>query len=307
MQSLSKKRVGIIRGGAGEHYAASLKRGGDIILHIHENLSHKYKPVDILIDRKGVWHINGLPVLPRELQKKVDVVWNTASPNISLILDNFSIPHVSPGSFSSSFETSKEMLAKYMAQIGVAMPRFIILPVYQKDFDGPRERYSIKNAKKVFEKFGSPWLVRSLGSDPNMGVHLAKTFPQLVNGIEDGVNHEQSILVEEFILGKVASVHSVPRFRGQDFYTFPPVDVFGMLSREEKEKLTLLAKNLHSHLGAKHYLKSNFVLSKRGKLYLLDLESTPNLKPFSHFARACESVGAKMHHVVEHILEQALG
>ena len=112
-------------------------------------------------------------------------------------------------------------------------------------------------------------------------------------------------MTEEFISGKVASVHSVPDFRGEDFYIFPPINVFGNLSSPEKEKLIALTKDFHNHIGAKHYLKSNFVLNKKGKVYLLDFESTPNLKSFSHFAQACEKVGAKMHHVVEHILESA--
>ena len=51
------KRVGILRGGAGKNYLSSLKKGGEIILHISENLSDKYKPVDILVDKDYIWHI----------------------------------------------------------------------------------------------------------------------------------------------------------------------------------------------------------------------------------------------------------
>ena len=308
----AKKRVGIIRGGKGENYAASLKRGGDIISHIFENLTDKYKVVDILIDKEGSWHLNGLPVMPADLINKIDVVWNTAHPSWSETLNNFSIPHISSNSFSHALENSKEILREHMAQVGVLMPRSILLPVYQKDFDGERERYSIKKAKEVHAKFPAPWIVKSFTPDTNMGIHLAKTFNELVGAIEDGVKHEKSIVVEEFITGKVASMHSVKGFRMGDMpaqageiYTFPLVDVFGSFSMEEKEKLIALTKNLYKHIGTDHYLKSNFILNQRGKVYLLDVESTPNLKSFSHFAQACEKVGAKMHHVVEHILKQA--
>jgi D-alanine-D-alanine ligase len=192
------------------------------------------------------------------------------------------------------------------------MPKSIILPLYQKDFDGPRERYAIKKAKEVFEKFPSPWIVKSFTPDSNMGIHLTKTFNELAGAIEDGVKHEKSILIEEFIAGKVASVHSVRGFRGHlpaqagDIYTFPLGNSFGIFSADEKEKLTALAKDLHKHIGAKHYLKSDFVLSPRGKVYLLGIESTPDLKKDSHFSQVCESVGTKMHNVVEHILKSVL-
>lgn len=306
MQINTKKRVGILRGGAGKHYTASLAKGGEIISHILENLSHKYKVVDILIDKDYIWHINGLPVNPGDLIHRVDVIWNTSHPSFSNILDSLSIPNVGISSFSSSLENSRELLKEHMKGINVQMPRSVILPMYQKDFDGPHERYAIKKAKEVHEKFSSPWIIKSFTPDSNMGIHLAKTFPELVDAIEDGVKHEKSILVEEFIEGKVASVHSVPMFRGEEIYTFPLGNSFGNFSSGEKEKLVILAKNLHNHIGAEHYLKSDFVLNKRGKIYLLGLELTPDLKKDSHFSQVCESVGAKTHHVVEHILEQAI-
>src|ERR1035437_9021228 len=95
-----KKRIGILRGGAGKHYTSSLQKGGEIILHISENLSDKYKPVDILIDKEGTWHLGGMPISPADLIHKVDVVWNMAEPSASVILNNFSISKVGNGAFS---------------------------------------------------------------------------------------------------------------------------------------------------------------------------------------------------------------
>ena len=299
------KRVGILRGGAGKHYAVSLQKGGEIISHIFEKLSHKYKPVDIFIDKNHIWHCGGVPINPGDLMNKIDIAWNVAHPSLSNILDSLSIPHISTPAFSSTLENSKELLRKHMKEIGVQMPRSIIIPAYQKDFDGPRERYAIKKAKEVFEKFSSPWIVKSFTEDSNIAIHLAKTFPELVNAIEDGVKHEKSILVGEFITGKIASVHTIPMYRGEDIYTFPLGNSFGNFSAGEKEILSHVAKDLHRHIGAKHYLKSDFVLNSHGRVYLLQIESIPDLKSDSHFSQVCESIGAKMHHVVEHILEQA--
>ena len=299
------KRVGVLRGGAGKHYATSLQKGGEIISHIFEKLSHKYKPVDIFIDKNHIWHCGGVPINPGDLMNKIDIAWNVAHPSLSNILDSLSVPYISTPAFSSTLENSRDLLQEHIKEIGVQMPRSIVLPVYQKDFDGPRERYAIKKAKEVFEKFSSPWIVKSFTEDSNMAIHLAKTFPELVNAIEDGANHEKSILVEEFIAGKVASVHTIPMYRGEDIYTFPLGNSFGNFSTGEKEILAHVAKDLHRHIGAKHYLKSDFVLNSHGRVYLLQIESIPDLKSDSHFSQVCESIGAKMHHVVEHILEQA--
>jgi D-alanine-D-alanine ligase-like ATP-grasp enzyme len=296
----------IIRGGEGENYASSLKRGGELIAHINEHLSDKYTVSDILIDKEGNWHIHGMPVMPSDVAHRVDVVWNTAHPGVSAALSGLTLPHVGTHPFASALQTSREMLKDHIKNMDIELPRSIILPLYQEDFDGPRERYSIKKAKEVFEKFSSPWLVKTLTPDAGMGMHLAKTFPELVNAIEDGVKHQKSILVEEFIVGKVASVHSVPGFRGDEKYVFPPVNTFGNFSPDEKARLGFLAKELHGHAGAGHYLKADFVVNSRGNIYLFNIDTHPDVRQGSHFSQACESVGAPVHHVVEHILERNL-
>lgn len=282
MQTDTKKRVGILRGGAGEHYYSSLKRGGEIILFIQENLSDQYKPVDILVDQDYLWHLGGLPVTPSDLVSKVDVVWNTSHPSFSHILESLYIPTISASAFSFALENKKDSLRKHMKNIGLLMPRHIVSP---------------KNAREIFEKFGSPWIVK-IGN----GIKVVKTF----NELSEMINGKDNVVVEEFIPGKVASVHSVPGFRGEGVYTFPLGNSFGDFTEEEKQKIFQLAKDLHKHIDVKHYLKSDFVLNPRGKVYLLQIESVPDLKTDSHFSQVCDSVGVKMHQVLEHILRKSL-
>ncbi|MEO5635119.1 MAG: hypothetical protein ABIS26_00095 [Candidatus Paceibacterota bacterium] len=301
----TKKRLGVIRGGEGEHYISSLKKGGEIILHINDNLSDTWKVSDILIDHNGVWHFSGVPIVPAELASKVDLVWDTTFPGMSNTLKSLSIPSIGNDPFFSALEKNNDFLKNNVRELGISMPRSIVLPLYQEDFDGPRERYSIKKAKEVHEKFGAPWLVKSFTPDSNMGIHLAKTFGELAGAIEDGVKHDKSILVQEFIAGKVASVHSIPNFRSEKVYTFPLGNSFGNFSSEEKEKLINTVKGMYSHLGAKHYLKSDFVLNTRGKIYLFGIGSHPDLNVDSHFSQVCELIGIKASHVVDHILEKA--
>ena len=295
-----KKRVGILRGGMGDYYETSLKEGGYVISHILD-LSDKWKPVDILIDKEGVWHASGVPIKPSDLINKVDVVWNSTHPSFSNVLKNLSIPNVGVSSFSFAFNNSRAILEEHMKKIGVSIPKHIVIPLYQEDFDGPVEKYVIKKAKAVFEKFSSPWMVKSFTPDLDMGIHIAKTFVELTDAIMDGVKHKKSILVEELIAGKDVSMHSVAGFRGEDIYTFLP----GNFSSSEKEKLTNLTKDIYNHLGVSNYLKADFILSSNERIYLNNVEFSPNLKEGSHFSESCESVGAKMDDVVLHILENA--
>jgi D-alanine-D-alanine ligase-like ATP-grasp enzyme len=306
------KIVGVLRGGTWENYEKSLNEGGKIISHIFENLSGKWKPIDILIDKNGSWHLGGLPIKPAQLMNKVDVVWNISHPSYSKTLLDFSIPNIEANLFSKSL-VSREILKEHMKKIGINMPRAFVIPVYQKDFDGPLEKYVIKKAKEVFEKFSSPWIVKPLIEDLNIGIHIAKTFPELIDAIVDCTKHQKSILVEEFIFGKNVSVHSVAGFRGENVYNFPPIENKngiiispGKFSSIEKEKLINLVKKIYHHTNTSQYLKSDFVLHPSGSVYLTHIEFSPNLDQDSCFYKSCESVGTGAHHIIEHILERAL-
>ncbi len=297
-----KKRIGIIRGGVEGNYDASLREGGDIISNIFENLSEKWKVIDIFIDKSGVWHLGGIVMDISLLPEKVDLVWNTAHHNISNILDSFSIPNINISSFSFLLKNNTEVLEEHIKDLNLKMPKRIILPLYQADFDGPMDLYAIKKAKEVLEKFSAPWTVKTFTPDADMGIHLAKTFPELVDAIEDGVRHKKSILIEEFIYGKNVKMHSVGGFRGEDVYIFPPDNFL----KEEKEKIIQITKDLHKHLGVEHYLNSSFVLHPQKGVFITDISFLPDLRTDSHLHKSCEFVGAKAHHIVEHILEKSL-
>lgn len=302
MQTDTKKRVGVIRGGMDGNYEASIRAGADIISHIFENLSDKYKVIDIFIDRDGVWHLGGIKIEISSLSNKVDLVWNTAHPSVSNIIKSLSIPQVDISSFSFLLKQNDEMLRTHLNELGLKMPKKVILPLYQPDFDGPLDKYVTIKAREILGKFSSPWIVRSFTPDLNMGIHIAKTFPELLRAIEDGVMHKKSILVEEFISGKNASVHSLSGFRGEDVYVFPPGDHL----KEEKDKLIKIAKDLHKHLGVEHYLKSEFAVHPKRGIFITNIILMPDLKNDASLALACESVGVEIYHIVEHMLERAL-
>lgn len=296
MKTIGKKIVGIIRGGDND-YDNSIQKGGEIIAHIFENLPKTWTIADILVDKDGVWHYNGTPILPAHLMHKVDVVWNAANPQFKNILENLSVPHVSPSAFFDLVKNNSLNLKSF----GFQPPKRVVIPTYQKDFDGPLEFFLRKKAREILGRFGAPWIVRT--HDKNMGIHIAKTFPELISALEDGVKHEESIYVEEFIAGREVNMHSVSGFRGEDVYVFP----FGRFSHTEKENLEKIIRNLHLQINPDGYLNVKFILHPRRGVFLQSLTHHPDLKEGSDLDLVCDSVGARACHLLEHMLENALG
>jgi hypothetical protein len=295
------KRIGIIRGGNWSNYERSLKEGAEVSAFIKEHLGENWFPLDIFVDKDGAWHINGLPVLPSEVGTRAEIFWNASSPEVTSILENFGLRHVSVPSFPQALRESREMLRTHMMQTaGINMPRHILLPGYQKDFDGRIELYAAKKAMTVFEKFSGPWMVRSPSVQNAMGVHVAKTYPELVNAIIDAAEHGASVIVEELIPGREVSMHSLKNFRGEDLYVFP-----ARLSREEKDTLYKKIREIHDHTGS-DYLMARFILHPKNRIYLKHLEFTPSFGKDSDLHQVAESIGAKASHILESILENKI-
>ncbi|MCF7834101.1 MAG: hypothetical protein K9L98_01960 [Candidatus Pacebacteria bacterium] len=300
---MEKIRVGVIRGG--EHdYEDSLQKGGKLLSVLSDNLYDKWKPLDIFIDKKGVWHLYGIPVLPSELKDKIDIFWNTSHPAFSSVLESSGVssPIIGHSSFSHAVSENRRMFEQHLKTNSINVQKSFIIPAYKKELDGPIEECSLNRAKETHLKFAPPWIVKVFPSGVMSGHRVAKNFNELINLIYEGLQTGESLLVQEFMTGKNIQVHSVKGFRGQDIYMFPNAS----LHKDEKEKIVSLVKDLHKHLDTDHYLHSEFVVTPRKRVYISGFSVFPILEEESSFHKACVSVGAKMHDVLKHIMEHKL-
>src|SRR5665811_1682798 len=136
-----RKTIGILRGGSDGDYYESLREGGEIISHIFENLSDKWHVVDIFIDKNNVWHLNGFQIEPVILPEKVDLVWNTGHHSLVNILNELTIPAINISSLTSLLRNDSEILSEHVKNFDLKVPKKLVLPLYQEDFDGPLDLY----------------------------------------------------------------------------------------------------------------------------------------------------------------------
>jgi D-alanine-D-alanine ligase-like ATP-grasp enzyme len=143
-----------------------------------------------------------------------------------------------------------------------------------------------------------------------MGNHVCKTFPELVRAFEDAGRKGASVIVEELIQGKEASVIVVDKFRNKDLYTMPTIELRegnticpGGFSQNEKMELEQMARLAHKEFGFDHYSKSNFMVHPVKGVYIFSVDTLPTIAHDSHVGTALESVGSSIHEFVDHILK----
>ena len=79
--------------------------------------------------------------------------------------------------------------------------------------------------------------------------------------------------------------------------TFPP------LTKKELERLAIAA---HQALGLSHYSRSDFIVTPRRGIYILETNSLPGLTAESLVPKALAAVGSSLSDLVSHLVTLAL-
>ncbi|MBI1999039.1 MAG: D-alanine--D-alanine ligase [Parcubacteria group bacterium] len=319
---MSQTRVGVIRGGLSDEYEVSLKTGAAVL----RNMPERCLPVDILIDRAGVWHLRGLPRSPGRIADEVDVIFNALhgyygeDGAVQRILDNLGIPYTGSGALASELGMGKARAKEVFLAHGIKTPRFSVV---RRGDDVSVE------ANRLFRSFAQPSVVKPDDGGSSLGVHIVRDYPSLAHALEETLRMSRAALVEEYITGREATCGVLDRFRGEAQYALPPIEIipppsYGFFdydakytgvtqelcpspyfTPDEKREIMRSAIAAHRALGLRHYSRSDFIVSPRG-IYILEVNTLPGLTEESLFPKACKAVGCSFPRLIDHLLTLAM-
>ena len=321
---MARTSVGILRGGTGSEYELSLKTGAAMLAALPE--SH-YDTRDIFIDKRGYWHLRGMPVDPARALSQVDVVLNALhggvgeDGTVQRILERAGVPYAGARSPAAALSLNKIRAREVLQQAGIRMPRAV--------------SFSLKNAlttadmsQLVFSQFGPPYVVKPPQEGASNGIRLAETLLDLPDVIGDVLDAYGAALVEEYIRGEEASVGLIEDFRGEELYALPPAHVVvpagarhlhfahhqegnlrhnvpSNFTHAEKQAIADLARAAHRALGLSHFSRADIIRTPR-TAYLLEVNAIPGLYPGASFRPMLESVGSSVSEFLAHAIKLAM-
>lgn len=319
---MSKLRVGVLRGGPSSEYEVSLKTGASVLASLNQE---RYEPHDIFIDKQGMWHFRGVPTETHHVLQKVDVVFNALhgpygeDGTVQRILELNGIPFTGSGSLGSSIGMNKHLTKIHVAKHGVKTMYGVVIP---------RGEDMQAIALRLFRTFPQPSVVKPLNAGSSVGVTIARSYHDLLEGILRAFMYADSVLVEEYKKGREATVGIIDAFRGEEHYALPPIEILpnpksgffdyegkyqggsqeicpGRFTREEKRDLEMAARTVHRALGLRHYSRSDFIIAKDG-VYFLEVNTLPGLTAQSLIPQAVEAVGMRYDAFLDHLIGRAL-
>jgi D-alanine-D-alanine ligase len=324
---MHKIRVGILRGGPSSEYQVSLNSGAGVLKALRENYDDRYHPRDIFIDKRGVWHMEGLEVAPHDVLHRVDVVFNALhgtygeDGKVQHLLESHQIPFTGSGSMGSAVGMNKALTKRLFMDHGIKTPlaRLVMSADVRDNLIGV--------TKEVFGMCMMPAVIKPVSSGSSVGVSIAQTMNQVAEALLLASNEGEEILIEEFISGVEATCGVIEGFRNHGVYALPPIEIRphtgffdysakyhgksqeivpSTFSPEVKRKLEELARTIHSAMGLRHYSRSDFIVHPKRGIYALEVNTLPGLTEESLVPKALKAVGSDLHEFADHIIQLAL-
>ena len=318
---MSSIRVGVLRGGPSLEHEVSLKTGESVL----RNLPEYYSAKDIFINKEGEWHLDGKPAHHERIFRQIDVVFNALhgeygeDGKVQQLLESFGVPYTGSGVLASALGMNKILARQAFKSAGLKVP---------SGFEIVLENGLAETAKKIFRNMPPPWVIKYPSGGSSVGVSIARSFDDLANALEKVSAFSSKILVEEYIKGREATCGVIDEFRNQKHYALPIVEIippskekffsydakyggetrelcpanFDMAMKKEIERLAIMA---HNSIGARHYSRSDFIVSKKG-IYILEINTLPGLTAESLLPKALNAVGSSHRELLEHLIILAL-
>ncbi len=228
-------------------------------------------------------------------------------------LDLLGIPYQGSGVLGSAIAMDKH-LAKELYRLNN-------LPVAEWQIIGGDDRI---DTSELIRKFALPVVIKPVHEGSSLGLTLAKSEEQLLQGIKRALGHDNQVMVEKYIQGRELTVGVVGNKEltalpvieivpgpGFDFFDYDakykagateeicPARISGEISAQAQE----YALAAHRALRLRGYSRTDMILTAGGSLYLLETNTIPGMTATSLMPQAAAVHGLPFPQFLEYLIE----
>ena len=299
---MSFGKVAVLMGGKSAEREVSLKSGGMVLAAL------KKKGIDAYpFDPKE----RSLEDLAKERFKRVFIALHGRfgeDGTMQGILDWLGIPYTGSGVLASALAMDKARTKRMWQAERLPTAPYQVL---DKDTD----------FKAAAKKLGVPLFVKPASEGSSVGMSKVKRAADLEEAFALAVNYDPVVIAEKFIDGPELTVAIVgervlPVIRietPREFYDYEAKYIAndtrylipsGLSAVKEKQIQALALKAFHA-LGCRGWARVDVMLDKRGKAYLLEINTSPGMTDHSLVPMAAKAVGISYEDLCVRILEMA--
>ncbi|MEK6693926.1 MAG: D-alanine--D-alanine ligase [Nitrospirota bacterium] len=303
MKLLTAKRIAVLMGGQSAEHEISIRSGRAVWTAL---IQKGYDAIPLEVDSSVVARL-------REVRGQIAFIAlhgpGGEDGTIQGMLEVIRIPYTGSGVQACAVAMDKAMTKVLLEQNGVPGPRGFVLE------QGDRR-------KPLPSGFKLPLVVKPVSQGSTLGITIVRKSRNLQKALDAAFAYGPAALIEEYIDGQeftvgilndkaLPVVEIIPRSGFYDFaakYT-PGASVYKVpapLPGRTAKLLQALALQAHRRLGCRGATRVDFRLDRKGRPFLLELNTVPGMTETSLLPMAAKAARLSYEDMVEAILESAL-
>ena len=305
MAARNKSKIAVVMGGTSAEREISIQTGSGVMRALQE-LGYDARSLDY--DAKFVDAI-------REIDP--DVVFialhgpGGEDGQIQAILEFFGIPYTGSGIEAAAIAMDKHLTKKLLAAEGLPTAAWDLfdlsggtLPLLPGSLDLPlviKPRYEGSSAGVSIVHTHEEWTRAMIDASQRFPEILAEEF---LPGREFtcGVLGEEALPVVEIIANKDSFYSYEAKYGAGGSTHIVPARIDDDLAA----RMQMLALSVHRLIGLRDYSRTDFIVSREGRPYILEVNTLPGLTPTSLLPDACNAVGISYEALIDRLVSHAL-
>jgi len=295
-------KVAVLLGGKSAEREVSLKSGGMVLAALRKKGvdAHPFDPKE-----------KDLLELVKERFQRVFIALHGGfgeDGTVQGVLEWLGIPYTGSGVLASALAMDKVRTKRLWAAEGLPTAAYAVLG---RD----------TNLKAVAKKLGVPLFVKPASEGSSVGMTKVKKAGDLEEAYALAVNYDPVVIAEKFIDGAeltaaILGERVLPIIRietPREFYDYEAKYIAndtrylipcGVAEKKEKELQAICLKAFRS-LGCRGWGRVDLMLDKRGRPYLLEVNTSPGMTDHSLVPMAARAVGISYEDLCVQVLEMA--
>jgi D-alanine-D-alanine ligase len=302
---MSKGRIAVVMGGPSSERDVSLQ-SGKLVLNALQSLG--YEPHSLDYDERFVDALR--EVGPDALFNALHGTHGEDG-EIQGVLEYLRVPFTGSGIEACALAMDKHLTKKLLAAEGLPTAAWDLfdlaggtLPLLPGSLDLPlvvKPRYEGSSVGVSIVRTHEQWTAAMLGASKNYAEAMAEEY---VEGREFAcaILGDEALPVVEIIANVDEFYSYSAKYDPGGSTHITPAKIDGDLS----SRLQTLALSAHRLLGLRDYSRVDFIVSKEGRPYILELNALPGLSPVSLVPDACKAAGISYEALIDRIVSYAL-
>ncbi len=300
-----KARVAVVMGGPSSEREVSIQSGTGVMRAL----------AALGYDAQSLDYDTGFIDAVRKIAP--DVVFNALhgpggeDGQIQGLLDHLDIPYTGSGVEASALAMDKHITKKLLAAEGLPTAAWDLF-----DLSGG-------TLPLLPGSLDLPLVIKPRFEGSSVGIVIVKTHEQWTHAMIEAAHSYSEIMAEEFLPGReftcaVLGEEALPIVEivanRDEFYSYDAKYAPGgsthivpaQIDSDLAARLQMLALSVHRLLGLRDYSRTDFIVSKEGRPYILEINTLPGFTPTSLVQDASKAVGISYEALVDRLIGYAL-